>query len=308
MTIWVGIDEAGYGPTLGPMCLGLLAIHGDEKGSDLWKSLPFITQDSSQWRRKLAMVDSKELHKGPLALERLESSALAITGSSSTVQEWLKNVGDWVPGELAQYPWHRDEQVIPLTTSTLHQDFRVRWLEEIAKAGLAIQATWARPVMVRRFNAMLKEGNKSSLEFAVIMDMVERLLSETRGEEIQLVCDKLGGRDRYCEILSARFPMEEVRIHAESRRESRYEIPGRKLHMTFRMGADGSQALVAGASIMAKYCRELLMRSLNDFWVGKIAGLEPTAGYPEDAKRFIAAVKPTLESMGFSPSWLVREK
>ena len=36
----------------------------------------------------------------------------------------------------------------------------------------------------------------------------------------------------------------------------------------------------------AKYHRELAMRAFNDFWTTKLPGLKPTAGYPNDAKRF----------------------
>ncbi|MGE4159634.1 MAG: hypothetical protein AB7F75_11135 [Planctomycetota bacterium] len=308
MTIWVGIDEAGYGPTLGPLCVGLWCLQSDLKPDDLWKALPSITQDVAQWRKQLAVVDSKELYKGPLALERLECSALALAGAVSDLESWLSLMGDWVPGELLQYPWHRKAQSMPLTGSSLHADHRASLVHDLNRRGIDIKASWVRPVMVRRFNAMLKEGNKSTLEFGVIMDMVDRLLTESRGEEVNLTCDKLGGRDRYAPMLAARFPMEEVRILAESRRESRYEIPGRKLSLTFKMGADGEHPLVSGASILAKYTREVMMHSFNEFWCEKLPGLEPTAGYPEDARRFIHAVTPIMDAMGYSASWLVREK
>ena len=40
------------------------------------------------------------------------------------------------------------------------------------------------------------------------------------------------------------------------------------------------------ASMTAKYHRELAMHAFNAFWTTKLPGLKPTAGYPNDAKRF----------------------
>ena len=36
----------------------------------------------------------------------------------------------------------------------------------------------------------------------------------------------------------------------------------------------------------AKYLRELSMRAFNEFWRAHVADLRPTAGYPNDARRF----------------------
>ena len=48
----------------------------------------------------------------------------------------------------------------------------------------------------------------------------------------------------------------------------------------------------------SKYLRELAMQALNEFWCARVDDLKPTAGYPQDAKRFkaaIAAVQAELE-------------
>ncbi len=52
------------------------------------------------------------------------------------------------------------------------------------------------------------------------------------------------------------------------------------------------------ASMASKYLRELAMRALNEFWCSRVSDLRPTAGYPQDAKRFkahIGAVQAELQ-------------
>ena len=38
--------------------------------------------------------------------------------------------------------------------------------------------------------------------------------------------------------------------------------------------------------MVAKYLRELAMRAFNAFWCSRVEKLRPTAGYPQDARRF----------------------
>jgi hypothetical protein len=41
----------------------------------------------------------------------------------------------------------------------------------------------------------------------------------------------------------------------------------------------------------AKYLRERLMAGVNRYWQSHVDGLEPTAGYPLDAKRFRSQIE-----------------
>ena len=57
------------------------------------------------------------------------------------------------------------------------------------------------------------------------------------------------------------------------------------MNITFR--ARGEAVLpTALASMTAKYHRELCMRAFNAYWCDQIPGLQATAGYPVDARRF----------------------
>ena len=57
---------------------------------------------------------------------------------------------------------------------------------------------------------------------------------------------------------------------------------------------------VALASMISKYVRELLMREFNRYWLAHVPGLKPTAGYPQDAVRYIDAIRPALLKLGIA--------
>jgi ribonuclease HII len=55
----------------------------------------------------------------------------------------------------------------------------------------------------------------------------------------------------------------------------------------FRVRADAQHLEVALASLIAKLIRELLMERFNAFFAAHDGALHPTAGYPEDARRWL---------------------
>ncbi len=69
--------------------------------------------------------------------------------------------------------------------------------------------------------------------------------------------------------------------------------------MTFHFSVGGdSFAPTALASMTAKYLRERLMAGVNRYWQSHIADLQPTAGYPLDAKRFRSQIESTAAKLG----------
>ncbi|HLT37430.1 MAG TPA: hypothetical protein VK034_14155, partial [Enhygromyxa sp.] len=77
---------------------------------------------------------------------------------------------------------------------------------------------------------------------------------------------------------------------------SHYRISStaRRLELGFVMGGDRCDPRISWASILAKYLRELIMRGLNRHFADRVPELRPTAGYPEDARRFIGEVEAAL--------------
>jgi hypothetical protein len=58
----------------------------------------------------------------------------------------------------------------------------------------------------------------------------------------------------------------------------------------------------------AKYLRELMMMGWNNYWLRHDAALQPTAGYPGDAKRFLREVTPHLSRLGIATETIWRKQ
>ena len=97
---------------------------------------------------------------------------------------------------------------------------------------------------------------------------------------------------------------------AESAARSSYRVAGlgREVSLTFQPRADQSYFCVALASMVSKYLRELFMLEFNAFWRGHVPGLKPTAGYPGDAPRFLAAIREKTRELGIGEGAIWRKR
>jgi ribonuclease HII len=122
--------------------------------------------------------------------------------------------------------------------------------------------------------------------------------------------DKHGGRNRYEDILRGALPNGRLETVLESPDRSEYLVTdrNRELHIQFEPRADANHFPVALASMLAKYVRELLMLEFNGFWRQHVSDLEPTAGYPGDAARFMDQIRPAAAQLGIEERALWREK
>jgi hypothetical protein len=50
------------------------------------------------------------------------------------------------------------------------------------------------------------------------------------------------------------------------------------------------------------------MRAFNDYWCGRVRNLAPTAGYPRDARRFLAAIRGAQAELGIADAVLWRDR
>ena len=59
------------------------------------------------------------------------------------------------------------------------------------------------------------------------------------------------------------------------------------VHVQFRPEAEEAHLPVALASMTAKMVRELSMSRFNRYWCARMPELKPTAGYVQDARRWL---------------------
>ena len=130
------------------------------------------------------------------------------------------------------------------------------------------------------------------------LELIDSLVQRLPNGPILIQGDKHGGRNRYAALLQHVFPDHLIEVLTESRLISSYRWGTPERPVEARFIARGEQFLPAAlASMFAKYIRELAMIAFNAFWQHQLPQLRPTAGYPQDAKRFrseIAAVQRAL--------------
>jgi ribonuclease HII len=309
--IYAGVDEAGYGPLLGPLCVGMSAFRLadaeiDPSGArvpDLWELLSRgVCRKPKDARRRVAVADSKKLKSGgKQPLIHLERGVLAFLGG-----ETPRDDGDYLvrlgvsPRATRATPWHAHPQPLPVAVSEGEVAIaRNLVLGAMDGAGCAMEALGVSALDAPAFNALYGElRNKAQVNMSLVFDAVRRV-DLLRGDSPAFVAvDRQGGRADYTRELEAhvaRGGTIRTLLADDERSIYRIETDGAApLYIAFEVGAEERHLPVALASMAAKYTRELSMRRLNAYFSERIPDLEPTAGYVEDGRRYLAEVKPIL--------------
>ncbi len=326
MPYLLGTDEAGYGPNLGPLVISATVwkVPPGVRGADLYERIEGVVAPAGQraLRRdasNIVMADSKALYqpgKGLRHLERGLLAALAVgsPGDSpesaeppagrSIAAAWQDAWELLAPESLAArraIPWYADyDEPIPIDAQSGDVRQGAETLcQGLDAAGVRLLRIASRAVFPEEFNDLLQRyDSKGSLLSHLTLELVARLIGPLGDEPISIVCDRHGGRKRYLPVLVDHFPESFVEIGGESAERSVYRFgpSNRRVDIAFQTKAE-SYLPAALASMASKYLRELAMRAFNAFWRARCEGLRATAGYPQDAKRFMkdtAAVRKDL--------------
>lgn len=316
----VGIDEAGYGPNLGPLVVAAATLEVRESvtSSNLWKlTRPTISRHPLKPRATLVIDDSKRVYSNGDGLDCLERAALAWLGLAGQTPESLRHLWRtccltpsddidearcFVDRDL-DLPFAIARESLATTTAEL--------AESLGRAGIGRAGLWCQIIMPRRFNQLVNQfGSKSEALFQINVEILRRIWDQATTPRIQAVFDKHGGRNFYAPSLQQEFLETLVIRRRESAAVSEYliAINGRSLEASFVPRGDSAHLLVALASMFAKYVRELWMVIFNAFWSAQVSELQPTAGYPTDSKRFWSAIEPAVERLGIERDMLWRHR
>jgi hypothetical protein len=209
------------------------------------------------------------------------------------------------------YPWHRGRDVrLPREADDGRIGRAAEALRDaMNRAGVAPAGLRSRPMHVMEFNRTVVEYRNKAMTTALrVMDMLG-LLWEAHGDRgVEAAVDKQGGRDRYAAWLASSFWGCRVRVMKESSLASAYEVSaaGRGMKVTFEPRAETRHFCVALASMVSKYVRELFMGMVNDYWLARVPGIRPTAGYVTDGRRFLSDIRAELQSDPALAEMLVR--
>lgn len=295
----IGIDEAGYGPNLGPLAMAAFAWRVPDAiaEADRWETLGVRRRRAKS--AALWVDDSKKVYRGGDGLDDLERATLAALGAPAptTFAEFLARVGNEPLGAYG----HDGAAPLPRAASLdAIVDATARLDDACAKAGVADRRVFLRLVGPAEFNALVdRHGSKGAVLAVGLLDLLRQCLAQTPAEDATAIVDKHGGRNQYAAILQELSPDAWVTPEVEGARESAYRVAwsDRTLRVVFRPEADATSFETALASLVAKYARETCMAELNAYWRTHLPDLAPTAGYPVDAARYLAEIRSTIDRL-----------
>lgn len=310
--IYAGIDEAGYGPRLGPLCMGMCALRmpdavcgQGEALPDIWAALPGEVSRSAGGLRHglIPIADSKKLKlpnsgkRHPLTM--LEPGVLALLELRGGIPADDLGLFERFGQGLAAQPRYAGEvNGLPVSTTREHIGLlSSRMRSGFEREGIGCVALSCATFTAEELNEQIgRLGSKSAASFRLIgrflQALVERFPVGNKPERLRIVIDRQGGRIDYGNALLDVFPGATLRILAQGSAESVYELSdgrsgGAFAEVRFLCEAEEHHLPVAVASMTAKYVRELAMARFNAYFGSRLSELKPTAGYAMDAGRWL---------------------
>ena len=317
MAILVGIDEAGFGPLLGPLVVSssTFSLPHHLLKSDLWE---ILRRSLSNRRKRLAgrllIADSKKAFSKSLGMKHLQRTVLAslkcLGKEPATLGELM---GILCPGcleRLNDYPWYEGAGSRPLSVNDADINIASSvMVEDLTSNGMKLLDLKSCCLDVAYYNQMVAAmKNKANVLFSVTSRLIKRAYDHFSEDDLHIIVDRQGGRIRYRKNLQRLFDDLALRILHESPATSSYELQAnhRRMRVHFVVGADGRFLPVSLASMVCKYLRELQISNINRYFTGFSGDLRPTAGYWKDGLRFIEEIKTNLPHVKFNSAQLVR--
>ena len=287
---YVGIDENGLGPRLGPMIVTSILAHVDDAGAKLVSSRPrgSIGKRIGDSKKLVAFEDS--------ALGEAWARAIATRAGilARTPDELLAAIAiDAADTLRAPCPSHHVDLCWNTEGETFTADDAAvaackKDLERLEAKGVRIRRARVAIVCTKRLNEAVDRGLS---RFDIDLHTMERLTLDARDEahdEVYALCGKVGGFDFYGD----RFGPLGGRLHTvlvEGRARSEYQVPGVG-RLAFVRDADATHLIVGLASLVGKWARDHLMRRVIRYHRVHDADLPMASGYHDPTTtRFIRA-------------------
>lgn len=208
------------------------------------------------------------------------------------------NVEPWFCDADLQLPVSCEADGLPGLASGLHS--------VCSAAGIELVAVRSDVVLTERFNRLASKYNSKGAALSrMTMQLIRSVWDPDSTEPVVIISDKHGGRNRYDDLIDEQLDGQMIFRMLESRQKSTYRIGKTEMH--FQQGAE-RHFPAAVSSMICKYLRELSMELFNTFWREHLPDLQPTKGYPLDAKRFRAEIAEIQRQLEIADSTLWRAR
>ena len=317
MVVLVGIDEAGFGPLLGPLVVSssTFSLPNNLLKTDLWQ----ILRNSVGNRRKrlagrMLITDSKKAYSRAAGIKHLERTVLGtlkcLGKEPGTLVELIELLCPECIERLSAYPWYQEAGNHCLLADAGDREIASTVLaDDMASNGIELLDMKSCCVDVGYYNKMVASvKSTANVLFSATSRLIKSAFDNFEGDDLQIIVDRQGGRIHYRRHLQRMFDHTEMKILRESPADSSYEMRsgGKSMRLHFVVGADERFLPVSLASMVSKYLRELLVYNMNRYFIGFRSDLRPTAGYWKDGLRFIEDVKTNIPGLDVDMEQLVR--
>jgi ribonuclease HII len=317
MAVLAGIDEAGYGPILGPLVVSASAFSIPDSllKADLWQQLrKSIAIKKKHLAGRLLITDSKKAYSRSAGIRHIQRTTLAVLRCLGAEPADLNSLLNFLcpdcPQRLKMYPWYSNGDTTPLDYD--RADIKIVsdvFSSDMAQHGIRLLAVHSHCLDVAHYNKLIAAvKNKASVLFSTTAALIKSIWDNCSDENIQIIVDRQGGRSRYRKNLQRMFSELELAVINESQNSSSYELRNtdRKMRIHFVIKADQRYMPVCLASMVSKYVRELLVARINNYFLCHHEQLKPTAGYFKDGRRFIADINTYIPNVKYDSNLLIR--
>jgi hypothetical protein len=326
MPFLLGTDEAGYGPNLGPLVISVSVweVPDGAQGEDLYELLRKAIRPAARASKKqtahsdgsIAIGDSKLLYQPGSGLAQLERGLWALWSLLGRRPATFADVWATLAGSDGDHRHEGlcggcDEMPLPLDFDAEELDrIHTKLCGAFAEAGVRLVDLRSVAIFPREFNETTARcDSKGTALSQWTLALAARLIERLPDDRIFVFCDKHGGRDYYMPLLMDCFPGPFIEVVAEGRARSVYRFGPAERRVEFSFQAKGESHMpTALASMASKYLRELAMHAFNQHWLQHLPDLQPTAGYPMDARRFKTDIAAVQHSLGIEDRILWRTK
>jgi ribonuclease HII len=317
MAILVGIDEAGFGPILGPLVVSSSTFRVPDNlvWANHWEILRASVSDKrAALKGRLLIADSKKAFTRSVGIKHLRRTVLAtLKHLGSEPKNLIELISALCPDcldHIAEYPWYKkagdyqlggDDGDIGIAVSMLRNNMANQHIELLGLKSRCLE--------VAHYNRLVSAvDNKAKVLFTAVAELMQSTIDAFPGEDIDIAVDHQGGRCHYRRELQLMFGDSDLRIIHEDQNRSSYEmrINNRKVRVHFVVGADDKFLPVSLASMACKYLREVLVENINNYFLSFNPTIKPTAGYWQDGLRFIEDIKTHIPNLSFNTNQLIR--